>query len=171
MVFSSILLEIMHKTLLLKGYIPSASFPDNALLGIELFIAMIGGLDLFRTYTILSWIHSMTSELLLSRGGVFPHVSANDYSEIARGIAPRDIVEGVLLTSLTFLGGVGVVLGVALRLNKLARMTGLNEVNPLKCYFTAMTSCKSYLNLLFPVLINGFEEYYSTGEEVRGDRA
>jgi len=164
LVLLTILIEISRKTLWYTGYI-SYGIINNAFVGASLFLGMLAGLDLLRVYVYISWISDIAFELSLYR--YFQDSSDRLIDSLNRinRINIRNLMEGILLTSISFLLWTSVLIGVS-KINKSLIKLGIDEkLHKSSCYFSLILGCKEDLETVLFTLEKDIEKIISIPQE------
>ncbi|MCE4609932.1 MAG: hypothetical protein F7C36_06115 [Desulfurococcales archaeon] len=147
-----ILMELARKVLWMLGFVQG--FYNNAIIGLALFIGMIAGVDLLRSYAVISWISDLAFDASLSN-------IENGESYSVKPISSKNLVTGVFLASASFILWASILVGISLA-NTSFRRLGLNyRFNQIYCYMTLMTGCRRELEDAFKGLA-GKIIHYST---------
>ncbi|MCE4605849.1 MAG: hypothetical protein F7B59_00750 [Desulfurococcales archaeon] len=160
LVLATILIEISRKTLWYTGFF-SHDIMNNAFIGSSLFLGMLAGLDLLRVYVYISWISDLAFELSLLA------YSQDSSSELPNSlnrvgfISVRNLMEGILLTSISFLLWISVPIGIS-KLNRSLMKLGIDErLGRLSCYLGLILGCKTDLRNILSILEKRLESIIS----------
>lgn len=144
------LMELARKILWITGYVQG--FYNNAIIGMALFIGMIAGVDLLRSYTVVSWISDLSLDASLSN-------IEDGESFSVKPISSKNLVTGVFLASASFILWASILVGISL-VNTSFRRLGLNyRFDWIYCYMTLMAGCRRELEDAFKGLADKIIHY------------
>jgi hypothetical protein len=145
LVLAVILMELLRKILWINDYLQG--FYNNAMIGGILFLGMIAGVDLLRSYVILSWISDLAlDKSLLTFDG--------DDEFIVKPISAKNLVTGVLLASVSYLFWISVLVGISYLNTSLMRLGSSRRLRMAYCYVTLMLGCRRELDGTFEYVVN-----------------
>ncbi|MCE4614904.1 MAG: hypothetical protein F7B60_05200 [Desulfurococcales archaeon] len=156
LVLFTIIVEASRKTLWYTGLIVNETL-NNIFVGSSLFLGMLAGLDLLRVYVYISWINDLAFELSLYKYSQGIDGNFNAFLNKAERINTRNLMEGILMTSITFLLWVSIPIGIS-KINRSLGKLGVDKrLNKLTCYTSLLTGCKTSLEEALSELRNEFD--------------
>jgi hypothetical protein len=165
LVLLAILVETLRKILWFAGLIRIDTL-NNLFIGTSLFLSMVAGLDLLRTYVYISWANDLAFEFSLLEYSKETIAGINATPIKAQYIRPKNLMEGILLTSLTFLLWASIPIGIS-KIKKSLRKLGItDDLNTGICYITLVFGCKTRLENILGELLTRLDSITSNIPEI-----